>query len=324
MPEISNYKVYVYTNKINGKKYVGQTCRTLKERAGKNGRGYKHCTVFNYAIQKYGWDNFESTIIFDDLTHEEANYYERLMIQILRTQNHDFGYNIDAGANDNTYNSLDLTGLKFGRWSVLSLAKTPEGAVGRHWNCRCECGKEKIIRQCNLTRGLTQSCGCLSREINSQITPNQVIANDGTTITLQLNDDKQLILDSKLYEYKLKNHHFYFEKSNNRILNGYGTSIYKIIFPNFIRNRIRYVDYFIHLNGNKLDFRLSNLKLNLPIGSSEKEFINYLTDTTEGVGYDKSQRKWIVRKGTVDSHQHTFSTYSEAHDYIHNITKEVA
>lgn len=37
--EYRRYKVYVYANKVNGKKYVGQTCRTLTERAGKDGRG---------------------------------------------------------------------------------------------------------------------------------------------------------------------------------------------------------------------------------------------------------------------------------------------
>ena len=59
------YKLYVYTNKVNGKKYVGQTCKTLKRRAGKNGSGYYTCPIFSKAIQKYGWENFKSCIDFD-------------------------------------------------------------------------------------------------------------------------------------------------------------------------------------------------------------------------------------------------------------------
>lgn len=43
--EDRRYKVYVYTNKINGKKYVGQTCQSLEYRAN-NGRGYKRCLHF--------------------------------------------------------------------------------------------------------------------------------------------------------------------------------------------------------------------------------------------------------------------------------------
>ena len=35
------WKVYKYTNKQNGMCYIGITSRTLKERAGKDGKGYK-------------------------------------------------------------------------------------------------------------------------------------------------------------------------------------------------------------------------------------------------------------------------------------------
>ena len=34
------WKVYKYTNKQNGMCYIGITSRTLKERAGKDGKGY--------------------------------------------------------------------------------------------------------------------------------------------------------------------------------------------------------------------------------------------------------------------------------------------
>lgn len=96
------YKVYVYTNKINGKKYVGQTCRTLKERAGKDGQGYKHSPLFWNAIQKYGWDNFESKIAFGELTHEEANEIEKKLISVLRSSDKEYGYNyIEGGTGGN-------------------------------------------------------------------------------------------------------------------------------------------------------------------------------------------------------------------------------
>lgn len=93
------YKIYVYKNKMNGKMYVGQTCRTLEERAGKNGYGYNCCPIFSKAIKKYGWDNFESKILYDNLSHQDANRLEKLFIQLLKTQNDLYGYNLNDGGN---------------------------------------------------------------------------------------------------------------------------------------------------------------------------------------------------------------------------------
>lgn len=91
------YKVYVYTNKTNGKKYVGQTMRTLKERSGKGGCEYKNCKRFWNAINKYGWDNFYPEIIADNLTQEEADKVEIESIKKYKTCDDRYGYNIRHG-----------------------------------------------------------------------------------------------------------------------------------------------------------------------------------------------------------------------------------
>ena len=70
------FKVYKYTLKGTNKVYIGQTCNSLKERAGSQGHRYKGCIKFYNAIQKYGWDNFECEILADNLTLEEANKLE--------------------------------------------------------------------------------------------------------------------------------------------------------------------------------------------------------------------------------------------------------
>lgn len=93
------YKVYVYTNKINGKKYVGQTCKTLKQRANKNGSGYNKCTYFYNAIKKYGWDNFIPEILYDNLSKKEADELEIKTIFDLQTTKDKYGYNIALGGN---------------------------------------------------------------------------------------------------------------------------------------------------------------------------------------------------------------------------------
>ncbi len=54
----------------------------------------------------------------------------------------------------------DLTGQKFGHLEVIKLSdvKYSNGSVG--WLCKCDCGKEIIIRSSSLLRGHTRSCGC--------------------------------------------------------------------------------------------------------------------------------------------------------------------
>lgn len=90
------WKVYCHTNKINGKKYFGITSTSLNARF-QNGRGYSGCRYFNFAIQKYGWDNFEHEIISDNLTREEAMSLEELLVFFNMTQDSRYGYNIKDG-----------------------------------------------------------------------------------------------------------------------------------------------------------------------------------------------------------------------------------
>ena len=93
------YCIYKYTNQINGKIYIGQTCKSLSERAGVNGYGYKKCTLFWRAIQKYGWDNFKSEILLDNLSQNEANQKEQEMIQHYHSAEKQYGYNLSLGGN---------------------------------------------------------------------------------------------------------------------------------------------------------------------------------------------------------------------------------
>lgn len=91
------YCLYTHTNKINGKKYVGITCKKPEKRWGKNGNGYIASTYFWSAIQKYGWDNFEHEILFEGLSQDEAFAKEKEMIKYFQTQNPAKGYNIADG-----------------------------------------------------------------------------------------------------------------------------------------------------------------------------------------------------------------------------------
>ncbi|MDO5291592.1 MAG: GIY-YIG nuclease family protein [bacterium] len=94
----SKYIVYIYTNKYNNKKYVGMTNQSLKARRGnKQFADYRNCTEFYGAIQKYGADAFESRIVGEFMSTEQAEELEKRLIAMLRTQDEAFGYNLRAG-----------------------------------------------------------------------------------------------------------------------------------------------------------------------------------------------------------------------------------
>lgn len=108
--ENGNYCVYVHTSP-SGKKYVGQTRTSLKKR-WRNGEGYLYKykdsdeykqPAFARAILKYGWDNFEHEVIASNLTKEDADNFEKLLIEKLDTMNPKCGYNCVGGGNSGNF-----------------------------------------------------------------------------------------------------------------------------------------------------------------------------------------------------------------------------
>jgi hypothetical protein len=59
-----------------------------------------------------------------------------------------------------------LLGRRFGRLLVTTEQPSLPSRHGAkaQWLCRCDCGIEKVVPADHLTRGVTQSCGCLGRE----------------------------------------------------------------------------------------------------------------------------------------------------------------
>ena len=92
---MNNYIVYVHICP-NNKKYIGITCKKPEYRWG-NGKGYKNNDHFYKAIQKYGWNNIQHIILFENLTKEEAEQKEIELISKYDTTNRKYGYNNENG-----------------------------------------------------------------------------------------------------------------------------------------------------------------------------------------------------------------------------------
>lgn len=90
-------KIYLLTNKINGKVYVGQTWLSFKKRIRREGQGYKNSFYLYAAIQKHGVSNFEYTVLAETIDQDEANKLENDFIIKYDSRNLEKGYNLKEG-----------------------------------------------------------------------------------------------------------------------------------------------------------------------------------------------------------------------------------
>jgi len=91
--------IYCITNKINGKVYIGQTIRTLKE------RWLAHCGTadrggdkrIQLAIRKYGRDAFSTEILCKGVSRPQLNKLEKYFIKKYKSNDSKIGYNATIG-----------------------------------------------------------------------------------------------------------------------------------------------------------------------------------------------------------------------------------
>lgn len=164
----------VYMHKTpNNKVYIGITCRETKKRWGKNGIYYKCQPYFYNAILKYGWENIEHTILYQNLSKEEAKEKEVELISQYDSTNRDKGYNLSIGGEGHSgYSPTKETRQKmsdshkgdrsywFGKYGRLNPCSRPvlqftlNGEFVKEWeSVRC------VQRELGFNRGnLTQCC----------------------------------------------------------------------------------------------------------------------------------------------------------------------
>lgn len=97
MPKQDTYFVYMHTNKINGKRYIGITGQKTTARRWHNGKGYSQQRRFYNSIISHGWDAFDHEILYEGLTKEEAEAKEAELIKKYGSNDIRYGYNIENG-----------------------------------------------------------------------------------------------------------------------------------------------------------------------------------------------------------------------------------
>lgn len=113
-------KTYVVYRHIfpNGKSYIGITCSTPYHRRWTSGARYRNQPKMNNAIEKYGWDNVQHEILFENLSRDDANKIEQEMIAKYNSIVN--GYNVSAGGGGNY-------GFKFSEESKLKMSLAKRG-----------------------------------------------------------------------------------------------------------------------------------------------------------------------------------------------------
>lgn len=100
-------------------------------------------------------------------------------------------------------NIKDISNLKYGRLTVIGLDYIEKNKWGSRtfWSCKCDCGREVIVRKDHLTGSYTKSCGCLEKENLSTIAKRTTHEQSGTNLYFVWNSMRQRCRNPKVSNY---------------------------------------------------------------------------------------------------------------------------
>ena len=127
--------IYVFSNKVNGKIYVGKTTELYSLRWNE----HKYCaftackiTYFYNALRKYSWDCFDRFVIFQTEELESKEDVDKILlekekefIKLFNSNDVQFGYNLTLGGDG-------ISGYTFSEESKLKMSESRQGE--NHWN----------------------------------------------------------------------------------------------------------------------------------------------------------------------------------------------
>lgn len=139
--------IYKYTNKVNGKMYIGQTTQTMaqrrtKHRAGaRQEHGRSQNMPFINALKKYGYENFFEEVLFSAFTKTDLDWAESYFICLFNTLNKSNGYNAKMGGSNGKHTVQSKEKIKQANFSEK------KKAIYRSDAFRAQCRKNAIYLQ---------------------------------------------------------------------------------------------------------------------------------------------------------------------------------
>lgn len=123
--------IYLHTNKVNGKVYVGQTIQDLERRCRKEDKSYnsyKNCPAMYAALLKYGWENFDTEVIAVAQSQADLNRLEEQCIREYKSADGTHGYNANYYSEGRGKQS-DSTKAKLSQIALKKFAKMKEDGI---------------------------------------------------------------------------------------------------------------------------------------------------------------------------------------------------
>lgn len=188
-----------------------------------------------------------------------------------------------------------MIGDKYNRLKVIEKLGTNKHNK-RLWLCKCDCGNEVVVTTGGLRSGKTKSCGCLAKEEITKANRryNKYII-DKDYIYVKLDCGEVVVLDLDMLDL-VKSHKFRKRKDGYVALSIIVDGKYKskLLHSLIIKNEHcnKYID---HINRNKLDNRICNLRVVTPQESQLNTGIDRNNKTGyKGICWDKKRQKYSV------------------------------
>lgn len=203
---------------------------------------------------------------------------------------------------------IDLTGKKFGKWTVL-YRDTNKGEDGKriYWVCQCSCKNKTIrsVRSDSLTSNKSVSCGCVQKEISHKNMLDNQYAKKYNTYDLSGDygightlKGETFYFDLEDYD-KIKDYCWRIDPKGyvvcRCVINDKETTAYmqKIIFNATFSYTEKQID---HINHNKSDNRKCNLRICEPSQNCMNKGVRKDNTTgVTGVYWYKPRNQWVVK-----------------------------